>query len=161
MEKINEKIENLLESEYYIIDIFPKRITKNIYFEIEEYFINHYLSEYAEKISKIIIILLSYYDFEYYVVELPEEVDDAYKQYKKYSGQYFSDISITEISDLIQTFIKSDISTLQIINVKEDFMISVNGNFSTVIFNLNKEQESFIKQIVLNEELYLRKHEAD
>lgn len=35
MEKINEKIENLLESEYYIIDIFPKRITKNIYFEIE------------------------------------------------------------------------------------------------------------------------------
>ena len=40
-------------------------------------------------------------------------------------------------------------------------MIIVNGNFSTVIFNINKEQESFIKQIVLNEELYLRKHEAD
>ncbi len=151
--EILERIEKLLESvECYVIDFLPEQMINVEFFELEEYFLENYLSDFSKKISYIIIKLIKYFYSEIYVIEY---------EGKSILSDNYADKGIKEIVNIIVKVIKRENknnSYIQII-LKGDntFLININSEFSVSVYNLSSKDLSLITMLVQQEGLFLRK----
>ena len=159
--QIVNRIEELQEKDYYVIDVFPKGIQKDNYSKIEQYFLDTYIKEYAKKVCRIVVLLHAYYDFDYYVTEFPSILSNKGRKFAKYSDRHVKHLEFKELSKLIEFVITTGVSSVEIINLKNNFLISINGDFSTVVYHVFDEDKQFIESIVQREGLYFRSIKQD
>ena len=148
-------IESLQEKEYMIIDIFPKQVHKDIYFEVEKFYMKKYLKTFAKKTSRIIMQIMCYFDLEIYLTEFPKK-----KKNHKYASLIDMDLAslkLSKIDKIVHFVICDDISSLAIIAPDCPFLISIDGGFQVTLYNLSGEHIDLIKKIVEKENLYFRK----
>lgn len=148
-------IESLQEKEYMIIDVFPKQIQKEIYFEVEQIYLKKYLKDFAEKISRIIMQIMCYFDVEIYFTEFPEVLIND-----KYSSLIDTDLAslkLKKLNKIIHFVVCEGITSLQIVVPDCSFLISIYGEFQVVVYNVSGDNLDLIKKIVEKENLYFRK----
>ncbi len=155
MEKILEFIEILQSSEsYYYIDCLPEKISSDRYFELEEYLMINYLDDFSQKICRIIMKMITYYDAEIYLTEFPEE-KSRFKFYE-YEYKNIRSKSLQEIHKIISYIIKNDISSAQIIFPEKNILVSIDGGFSVTIYGKNDEVLKLVEKLVKQENLFLK-----
>lgn len=161
MNKLLKKIEDIQKenTNYNYIDILPTKIDNDRYFDLEEYLIQVYMESFSEKISNIIIKLISYYDAEIYLTEFPTDFDDL--KYKNLLGKDIRCLSLLKIMEITKFVVQKDISSLQVYFINSPFLISINGGFSVDIYGANDKELSLISQLVLQENLYLKETTID
>lgn len=161
MNKLLKKIEDIQKenTNYNYIDILPTKIDNDRYFDLEEYLIQVYMESFSEKISNIIIKLISYYDAEIYLTEFPTDFDGL--KYKNLLGKDIRCLSLLKIMEITKFVVQKDISSLQVYFVNSPFLISINGGFSVDIYGANDKELSLISQLVLQENLYLKETTID
>lgn len=156
MNKTLKKIDELqTEIAPYYIDFLPKRVESTRYFDLEEYLLEKYLSDFSAKISKIIIELITYYNAEIFLTEFPDTQENI--PYKELCYKNIRNMSLTQIDEIIRFVIEKDLSSVQVYFTNYQFVISINGEFSVDIYGAEKEQLSLISQLVNQENLYLKK----
>ena len=141
----------------YYVDFLPEKMNNPRYFEIEEFFLKTYLKDFSEKIIRIIIKIIGYYNAEIFLTEFPEESSDTFK-YLYPIEKNLRNRSIEELAKIINHVIIKDISSVQILLVdNHNSLISVNGGFSVDIYNPSGEQLKLFKALVEQENLFLKK----
>ncbi|SHH27240.1 hypothetical protein [Tepidibacter thalassicus] len=156
MERILELIETLQSSEsYHFIDVLPETISHAGYFELEEYLLVNCLDDFSQKICRIIIKLITYYDAEIYLTEFPEEKSRL--KFYEYEYKNIRSKSLQEIHKIISYIIKNGISSVQIIFPKKNILVSIHGEFSVAIYGENEEVLKLVEKLVNQENLFLRK----
>lgn len=110
-----------------------------------------------QKISKIVIILISYYDAEIYLTEFPDR--DETIRYSELYGQDIRRLPLQYIDNVISYIIKNDISSVQIYFRDTPFLVSVNGGFSVDIYGAKGKELNLISQLATQENLYLKQEE--
>jgi len=160
LELIDSITNDMLKDDYsgYIIDFLPQVMESSYYFEIEEYFLRTYLKEFADKIVRIVIKLLGYYpSAQIYLSEFPAASDDPLKDvYLK--EENIRGRSIEELAEIITHIIFTGISSVEILlDVDEKTLISIGGEFSVDISNLPEDKLNLFKQLVEQENLFLRR----
>lgn len=146
----------LLEGECYFIDILPKKIESEQYFELEDYLCENYLETFAEKIKNIIIKLIHYYPAHIFMTESSKEPPEGWDNVV---GQDIRSKSLSEIADMITHVITQDFSSMNILlsHNGEFTLVSVNGEFSVDIYNPDEEVLNLITMLVQQEGLFIRK----
>jgi len=148
-------IESLQEKEFMIIDVFPKQVQKNIYFEVENFYMKKYLKDFAKKTSRIIMQIMCYFDLEIYFTEFSEEqIND---KYALLIGTDLASLKLKKLNKIIHCVICDEISSLKIVVPDCSFLISIDGGFQISLYNVSGEHIDLIKKIVEKENLYLRK----
>lgn len=149
-------IDNLQENgKCYCIDFLPKQMSSTRFFEIEDFFIGTYLSEFSKKIVRIVVKLLGYYSTSICITEFPSDILDDIK-IKYPIGKDISDRTIEEIAFIVSHVIIEDVSSVQILLKDTNSLISVNGGFSVNVYNPSIEQLQLITMLVEQENLFLR-----
>lgn len=148
-------IEQLQEKEdVYCIDFLPCVMLNEQYFDLEDYLLETYIEDFAKKISNIVLKLIHYYSAQIYLTEAPEEYDGKYLEF---IGEDIRQRSLQELADIIQYVITKDFSSIQILLEDASFLISINGEFSVDVYNPSEENVNFIRALVQQEGLFLRK----
>ena len=148
-------IESLQEKECMIIDVFPKQINKDIYFEVEKFYRKKYLKAFAKKMSRIIMQIMCHFDLEIYLTEFPDK-----KKNHKYASLVDIDLAslkLSEIDKILHFVICDDISSLAMLAPDCPFLISIDGGFQVSLYNISGEHIDLIRKIVEKENLYFRK----
>ena len=148
-------IESLQEKECMIIDVFPKQIHKDIYFEVEKFYMKKYLKPFAKKMSRIIMQIMCYFDLEIYFTEFPEEQTNG--KYASLINTDLTSLKLNEINKIIHCVICDEISSLKIVIPDCSFLISIDGGFQVSLYNISGEYLDLIRKIVEKENLYFRK----
>lgn len=138
-----KNIEVLLSSDlFYRITPFLKVYPYGSdYDNLEKYFIENYLLDYCESVTKIILRLICYYDSE---VSLTESFDKS--SLKKYEYTDFRNSGLDEISRVIKVVLFEGKTTMNIYIPSIDSLITLNSGFDATVFSKN---ENFIKEVKL------------
>ncbi len=149
-------IDELHEGAGYIIDILPKTMESEGYFELEEYLMDTYIDEYAEKIVRIVLKIINYYSAQIFLTELPENYCGELKNYPVDTD--INGLDIKELADIIRYIIKNDISSVQLLlGDSPYFNISISGGFNIDIYGAADDDLELIEMLVRQEGLFLRK----
>lgn len=153
-------IDNLQSnSKCHFIDYLPVKMEEATYFEIEEYFLETYLHDFSERITRIVIKLIGYYPSKIYLTEFPEESTDKFKNIYPV-GENMRNKPLFELAKVITHIIQSDLSSVQIILGSNSYsVISINGGFSVDIYNATDEQLQLLEMLVMQESLFLKQAE--
>jgi hypothetical protein len=157
---VRKEILNLIEelqskNQYYIITPFSKTYGK--YFdELEEYLLKFYLDDYSNKICRIIMKVICYYDAEIYLTEFPIE-----KEGLNFVGLEYQNLrtqSLEKLHEIISYVIKRDVSSVEIVFPKEKSLISVSGHFQVVVYGDKSEFLKLVKDLSNAEGLFFKKY---
>lgn len=152
MNRDYELIDNLqIQNELFSIDILPKTIQNETYFDLEDYLLERCLKDFSSKICIIIIKLIHYYPAKIYLTECSDET------LKDMVGNDIRQKSLFDLEKIIKYVIENDKSSVQILLSDTPFLISINGEFSVAIYNADDEQAALIESLVNQENLFLRK----
>lgn len=150
-------VDNMSTDEGFVIDLFPEPIHHDKFDELEEYFLENYLQEFAEKISRIIIKLIHYYDAFIYLTEFPIAMPKT-----KYHSMTFQDLRslpLTQIVEIIQFVVTQGKTSLGLLFPDMPFFIEVRGldEFSVSVYGLQQGNKEFctLKMLVEQEGLFL------
>lgn len=151
MSKIIQSLQDL--EEYYYIDFIPYETTDVHFLELEEYFETTYLPLFAEKVSRIALKLIYFYQCEIYLSESPKLVELEHK--------FPFDINIRNSSPdklayIINKIVSIDSSSIQILFSDPQFLMSINGGFSVGFYQLTDEVVQLLQKLVLQEGLFLK-----
>lgn len=137
-----EKIDDLLEKPYYLIDFLPKRVPENAnghFFDVEYYLqssAKHY--EFKNKCVNIILKLMCYY-----------RASVLYEKWNNSPKPKDIDAAVMEI-------VERNSGTLNILFTEEDVLLVLDGNcLSLTIYNLSDNMKSIVEKIVLSEGFFL------
>lgn len=151
MENVFDKIENLQEQDYYVIDIFHKNIDGHRFFELEKVYLKNYINEFAKKICKIVMQIISKYEVEIYLTEFPDGTSD---EYAELAYQNIADKKLSQLYEIVEYVILNNISSVQILIPEYNFLFSVDGEFQVIVYNVVDKHMEFIREIVEKEGLY-------
>jgi len=163
MDRINtiETIEELQNNgKCFYIDILPETIENERYFELEEFMLKMYLKKFSEKMGRIIVKIITYYDSEIYIADLPE----GYKG-KLSSFLPWTDIrseSLEKIYETIIDVIDEAVTSMEIlVKGSLQFLISINGEFSVEIYGLPSDDYALIRELIEQEGLYFKEYSEE
>lgn len=158
MNSISDVINNLQENSVcHYIDILPKRITGDNYFELEEYLLKTYLHDFANSISVIVIKLIHYYPAQIYLTEFYTETESKYATLLDKDLRSFP---LSELYKIISYVILHDVSSVQIVLGNDPYaVVSVNGHFSVDIYNASAECLNLLEELIRQEGLFLKRAE--
>lgn len=152
-----ELIDLLQESKnYYFIDYVPYNANNPNFLELEEYFEDTYLSEFAEKIVRIVLKVIYLYPCQIYLTTpnkiIPEQEEFSF------------DVDIRnstpeKIANAIRQVILKDFSSVQILFSNPEFLVSISGEFSVTIYNPPKDMIILFEQLVNHEGLFFKNNE--
>ena len=139
--ELSDRIEELLNRQAYLIDIFPKTVPQkadNRYFAVEKYF-QHNRSEFERKLIAIILKLYCYYDLtvvsEESITENPQVVELTLRLEKCFSGEHgYINIFLPEC---------------------EAVMLLNYGDLYMTAYNVSGELKELLAQLVSSEGLFL------
>lgn len=153
-----KQIDQLQENhDCYFIDFLPIRMDSARYFEIENFFLESYLKQFAEQIVRIVVKIIGYYPAQICLTEFSDETTDKFK-YLYPVGEDIRNKPISELASIIAHVITNDISSVQILLGNEHHsLISINGGFSVNIYNATEEQLKLFTVLVEQENLFLKK----
>lgn len=151
-----EIIDSLQESDdYYYIDYIPYNTKDSAYLQLEDYFVQTYLHDYSQKIIRIMLKLIYYYQSEVYLTEptkkTPADFDIPF-------DTNIRDNTPEKLADVINQVILQDFSSIQILFSNPLFLISICGEFSVTIYKPNNDTIQLLNQLVQQEGLFLKKH---
>lgn len=156
---MNETIDLLQESrEYYFVDYIPFDIKNPKYLELEEFFVNSYLDDFAEKIVRISLKLIYFYPCEVY---LTEPAGDMSGEFDIPFDTNIRNFSPEQISYAIKQIITRDFSSVQILFTEPSFLISIDGEFAVTVYCPPNSAVDLLNQLVGQEGLYLKKGENE
>lgn len=148
-------IDKLQEEENcFSIDLFPQPIESEEFYTLESFFLTYYLTDFSAKISRIILKLIHYYEAEIYLTEFPEEALES--EYSGWAGENLRKESLESLDRVIRFVIEKDQSSVQVLFRKENFVVSINGEFSVSIFGLKNDYYPLLSSLVTQESLFLR-----
>lgn len=149
-----EVIENLQDlDEYYYIDFIPYETSDVHFLELEEYFETSYLPLYAEKISRIALKLIYFYQCEIYLTESP--IPDNLEHEISFNVN-IRDSSPDKLAYIIKKIVSLDFSSVQILFSKPQFLMSINGGFAVPFYQLTDEVLQILQKLVSQEGLFLK-----
>jgi hypothetical protein len=139
--------------EYYYIDFIPYETTDVHFLELEEYFETTYLPLFAEKVSRIALKLIYFYQCEIYLSESPKLVELEH--------EFSFDVNIRNSSPdklayIIKKIVSIDSSSVQILFSEPQFLMSINGGFSVSIYASTGEVVQLLQKLVSQEGLFLK-----
>lgn len=139
--------------EYYYFDYIPFEAISADYLELEEYFIQTYLPEFAEKLSRILLKMMYLYPCKVYLTEPIQQTSEINKfpfsvDIREYAPK--------ELADIIKKVIVDDFSSVQILFIEPQFLISINGEFSTAIYKPSHDIVVLLQKLCLQEGLFLK-----
>lgn len=152
MENVYDKIENMQEQDYFVVDIFHNNIEGNRFFELEKFYLKNYLDEFEKKLCKIVAQIICKYEVEIYLTEFPDDTKKS--EYVKLVGKNIADMKLEDIISIVAYVIKNDISSVQILVPEYNFLFSINGEFQVSVYNIVNKQKEFVTEIVEKEGLY-------
>ncbi len=142
--------------DWYVIDYLPITMEDPIYFDIEEYFMETYLEDFAKKISRIIIKLIGYYPVQIRRTECsPKRKDDFKKLYPIDKNLW--KMPFDELEKMLTRVIIHDIPSVDIVFGNNPYwLISVDGGLSVVVYGFKNERLNILERLVMQEGLFLR-----
>lgn len=143
--------------DYYYIDYIPYHPTDANYLELEEYFEENYLPEYAKKIVRIALKLIYFYECEIFLTENTKKVE---LKYNIPFNVNIRDNGPEKIAYIIEQVILKDFSSVQILFSTPLFLMSINGGFSVAIYQPSDKVIQILQSLVTQEGLFL-KHTGD
>lgn len=148
-------IDKLQENEKcFSVDLFPQPIVSEEFYTLESFFLTYYLTDFSARISRIILKLIHYYEAEIYLTEFSE--DSLEHEYSNWAGENLRKKPLEDLERVIRFVIEKDQSSVQVLFRKENFVVSINGEFSVSIFGLKDDQHPLISSLVTQENLFLR-----
>lgn len=148
-------IETLQEMDYFIIDIFPKVINRNCFFEIEKYYLKFHLEEFSDKIFRIIMQCMCYFDLEIYFSEFSDGLKNH--KYAPLFDTNLANLKLKKLKKIVHCVICDEVSSLEVVIPAYSFLLSISGQFQVSLHNLPDEHLDLVRQIVEKENLYFRK----
>lgn len=144
-------------SSCYYLDFLPQKMDSDRYFKLEEFLQQTYLNEFSKKIIRITVKIIGYYPTKICLTEFPKG-QTIPCHISCDPGEEISDISMNDLSVLIDYIESTDRSSVQILfgNSFESLM-SINGGFSIDFFNLTKEEYALLSALASQEGLFLKK----
>ena len=149
-----ELIDLLQESKnYYFVDYIPYNTDNPDFLELEEYFEDTYLSEFAEKIVRIALKVIYLYPCKIYLTA-PNKIIPNQEEFS-------FDVDIRNstpetIANAIRQVILKDFSSVQILFSNPQCLVSISGEFSVTIYNPPKNMIMLFEQLVNQEGLFLK-----
>lgn len=151
-----EIIDSMQESDnYYYIDYIPYNIDDPQFLELEEFFEETYLPEYAKKISRIALKMVYFYSCEIFLTKDTKNVS------LKYDIPFDINIRISspeKLTYIIEQVILEDFSSVQILFSTPLFLISISGGFSVIIYQPSDEAIQILQQLAIQEGLFLKQN---
>jgi hypothetical protein len=151
-------IDAMPDDESYAIDVFPRPIYHDRFYELEDYFLETYLREFAEKIGRIIIVLIHYCDANIYINGFPEDAPET-----EYSAMAYGELRglpVRRIVDIIRFVVTRGMTSLEILFPHIPAFISIRGGdeFSVTAcgFRRDPEKANLLKLLVEREGLFFR-----
>lgn len=148
---------------FYCIDYWPEISMSDRFSDLEEFVEKNYIEEIAEKVFRIVLKLMAYYDVQiFFEVGRMESGDDGSEEYSfsRYGNRDLSDLPNDIIRQLIRGVVcNKSWSELTIILVQPDIMIDIQNGINIGIYKNDMENlDSFrlIKNIVKSEGLFMR-----
>ena len=140
--KFDEKIEELLDKPYAVIDFLPEQVKEekgDNYFKVEQFFL--------EKENKESL----YRHFAYFIIKLSSYYDLVINHNEKTISDY-------EMSDICDLFVNSDQKTcLNILLIEKECLISFIGNdLYLSVYNADDKLKELMKKLAMSEGLFLR-----
>lgn len=151
MYEIIESLQDL--DEYYYIDFIPYETSDLHFLELEEYFETSYLPLYAEKISRIALKLIYFYQCEIYLTESPIPVD---LEHEFSFNVNIRNSSPDKLAYIITKIVSMDFSSVQILFSDPQFLMSINGGFLVCFYQLIDETLQILQKLVSQEGLFLK-----
>lgn len=149
-----EVIENLQDlNEYYYIDFIPYETSDVHFLELEEYFESTYLPIYAEKVSRIALKLIYFYQCQIYLTESPIP-DDL--EHEIFFNVNIRNSSPDKLAYIIKKIVTLDFSSVQVLFTEPQFLMSIDGGFSVGFYQLTDEVLQIVQKLVLQEGLFLK-----
>lgn len=140
----------------YFLDFLPEKTEDQRSVEIQEFYLENHLENYANIVINIIIKLSAFFELGIYLTDFPQvATTKTSRKYEKFVGTDISSFKIEEWTKIIKFVIMEDISTVQILSKNPRFLISINGKLSNEFCQIPDNIVDFIKNMVEHEGLYL------
>jgi hypothetical protein len=142
--------------ESYAIDVFPQAIHHDRFYDLEDYFLETYLGEFAEKIARIMIKLIHYCDANMSIGEYPECVPET--EYIAEPYMELRDLPVGQIVNIIRSVVTQGRITLEILFPYTPASIYIRGGdeFSVLVYGFQHDREkmNLLKLLVEREGLF-------
>jgi len=153
-----ELVDSISTDEGYAIDLFPEPIYHDGFYELEDYFLETFLQEFADKISRIVIKMIHYYDAIIYITEFPEDAPRT--EYHTMTDQDLRSLPLQQIVNIVQFVVTQGRTSVGLIFPETPFVIEIRGGdeFSVSVYGIqhNQKEIRILKALVEQEGLFLR-----
>jgi len=159
---INEALklaDSISTDEGYVIDLFPEPIHHDRFSELEDYFLETFLQEFADKISRIVIKMIHYYDAIIYITEFPEDAPRT--EYHTMTYQDLRSLPLQQIVNIVQFVVTQGRTSVGVFFPETPFVkIEIRGGdeFSVSVYGIQHNQKKIriLRALVEQEGLFLR-----
>ena len=156
----DEAIMTLLESEryftigpYYQVYGFESR-----FFELEDYLRDNFLTEYAERITRIFLSLMACHEFYIELSDMNKYNWHLYQKYKRPSID-LSEYSLPELGELLKTVLIQGKNHLNLYFIREKILVTIETDFSVVVYTpTDTSFTQLIESLAKHESLFILKY---
>lgn len=138
--ELSDKIEELLNRQAYLIDIFPKTVPQkadNRYFAVEKYFQQN-RSEFERKLTTIMLKLYCYYDF---TVVFDDDINE--------------NPQVEELTVLLKKCFSGELGYINIFLPESEAVMLLNyGDLYMTAYNVSGELKELLAKLVSSEGLF-------
>ena len=141
-----QTIDRILEMPCYVIDFLPSQVLKDCnghFFEVEQYFLNHY-SRYGwrDRFIRIILKVMCYY------------------QISIYCGEWMEQPTPEQVAEIINTIMENHSGDITILLLSKDVLIQFGWDcLNMSVYNPDEEMCVLFEQIAVSEGMFWRKAE--
>lgn len=154
-----EMIEHLQElDDFYYIDFIPYEAPDVKFLELEEYFESTYLRSFAKKITRIALKLIYRYPCDIFLTESPIPVP---LKYEIPFNENIRNNTPEKLAYFINKIVSKDFSSMQIMFSEPQFLMSINGGFSAVVYQPTDEVLEILQKLIGQEGLFLKHKNSD
>lgn len=144
----------------YFIDFIPKQGNERNYDVVKNYITSHYLEVYEDKIIRILLKLMIYFNLKMYLTDFPIELKSALsKEYSRLVGTDLMSLPIEKWTKVIKYILKEHVSSIQILSIQPRFLISIESEFANELRRIPNSCVNLLRSIVESEGLFLIKME--
>ncbi len=150
----SERIEALLDHPCFVISPFYKRYDcGSRVSELEDYLLDTFLSDYAEKLSRILLSLIASKPFYLELTEINPFHKKNFYGYRPYTD--LSMLTLSEIAVLVKKIIKDGGTQMNVLLLEEQVLMTIEDEFSVTVY-AKTDHDVFrdIKWLTQNNGLY-------
>lgn len=150
----SESIEALLNHPCFVISPFYKRYDYDSRVsELEDYLLDTFLSDYADKLSRILLSLIASKPFYLELTEINPFHKKNFYGYRSYTD--LSTLKLSEIAVLAKKIIKEGGTQMNVLLLEEQVLITIEDEFSVTVYS-KTDADVFrdIKLLTKNNGLY-------